>query len=151
MKILFDTNVILDVILNRQPFASNAILLMAAVEEKRIQGFLCATTLTTIDYLVSKALGTAQSRATLKKLLQLYEIAAVDYPVIQAAIESEIKDFEDAVLYEAAKRAGAVGVVTRNKSDFTPVDLPIYLPDELAAIAGLLQMHEEAANYKLKS
>lgn len=150
MKILFDTNVILDVILNRQPFAPNAILLVAAVEEKRIQGLLCATTLSTIDYLVSKALGTESSRATLKKLLQLFEVATVDYPVIQTAIESSIKDFEDAVLYEAAKRAGAVGIVTRNKKDFSPVDLPIYLPDELAAIAGLLRVHEEAASYKVR-
>ncbi|HPY41420.1 MAG TPA: PIN domain-containing protein [Thiolinea sp.] len=150
MKILFDTNVILDVILNRQPFAPNAILLVAAVEEKRIQGLLCATTLITIDYLVSKALGTESSRATLKKLLQLFEVAAVDYPVIQAAIESDIKDFEDAVLYEAAKRAGALGIVTRNKGDFSPVDLPIYLPDELAAIAGLLRVHEEVASYKVR-
>lgn len=150
MKILFDTNVILDVILNRQPFAPNAIWLVAAVEEKRIQGLLCATTLTTIDYLVSKALGTESSRATLKKLLQLFEVATVDYPVIQIAIESGIKDFEDAVLYEAAKRAGAAGIVTRNKSDLSPVDLPIYLPDELAAIAGLMRIHEEAAIYKLR-
>ena len=150
MKILFDTNVILDVILNRQPFATNAILLVAAVEEKRIQGLLCAATLTTIDYLVSKALGTESSRATLKKLLQLFEVATVDYPVIQTAIESSIKDFEDAVLYDAAKRAGAVGIVTRNKKDFSPVDLPIYLPDELAAIAGLLRVHEEAAGYKVR-
>lgn len=149
MKILFDTNVILDVILNRQPFATNAILLVAAVEEKRIQGLLCATTLTTIDYLVSKALGVEQSRATLKKLLQLFEVATVDYPVIQVAIESDIKDFEDAVLYEAAKRAGAEGVVTRNKQDFVPVELPIYLPDDLAVIVGLLQINEEAALYRV--
>lgn len=149
MKILFDTNVILDVILNRQPFATNAILLVGAVEEKRLRGLLCATTLTTIDYLVSKALGTEQSRSTLKKLLQLFEVAVVDHTVIQAAIESGIKDFEDAVLYEAAKRAGADGVVTRNKQDFVPVELPIYLPDELAAIVGLLRIHEEAAQYKV--
>lgn len=150
MKILFDTNVILDVILNRQPFAPSAIVLVAAVEEKQIQGFLCATTLTTIDYLVSKALGTTQARTTLKKLLQLFEIAAVNYPVIQTAIESSIKDFEDAVLYEAAKRAGVVGIVTRNKVDFTHVDLPIYLPDELATIVGLRRIHAEAASYKAR-
>lgn len=149
MKILFDTNVILDVILNRQPFAANAILLVAAVEEKRVHGLLCTTTLTTIDYLVSKALGAEQSRATLKKLLQLFEVAAVNDPVIQVAIKSDIKDFEDAVLYQAAKHAGAEGIVTRNKQDFVPVELPIYLPDELAAIVGLSQIHEEGAQYKV--
>lgn len=137
-------------LLNRAPFATNAIRLMSAVEEKQIQGWLGATTLTTIDYLVAKSLGREAARETLKKLLQLFSVAPVDTKVLQAAIHSAIKDFEDAVLYEAAKQAGVEGIVTRNQDDFTPVTLPIYRPDELIAIAGLMRIHEQAAEYRVK-
>jgi len=57
MKILFDTNVILDVLLDREPFANEAALLMSMVEQAEITGFICATTVTTIHYLATKALG----------------------------------------------------------------------------------------------
>ena len=54
MKIVFDTNIILDVLLIREPFAQMSINLFDAVVSKEIDGYLCATTLTTIDYLVAK-------------------------------------------------------------------------------------------------
>jgi predicted nucleic acid-binding protein len=147
LKILFDTNVVLDVILKREPFVTTAVMLMSAVEERRMTGVLCATTLTTIDYLVSKAKDTYQARATVKKLLMLFEVAAVDSPVLQTAAESGFTDFEDAVLYFAGKRAGVGGIVTRKQDDFTAVELPIYQPDELLAISGLFRIHEQAAAY----
>ena len=56
MKIVFDTNIVLDVLLEREPFASLSINLFNAVEQQVIQGYLCATTITTIDYLLSKSL-----------------------------------------------------------------------------------------------
>ncbi len=51
MKILFDTNVVLDVLIDRKPFSLTASLLFSEVEKGRIEGFLCATTITTIYYL----------------------------------------------------------------------------------------------------
>ena len=59
MKVLFDTNIILDVLLNREPFVANSALLMGYVESEVIEGYLCATTITTLDYLLSKALNKA--------------------------------------------------------------------------------------------
>ena len=61
MKVLFDTNVVLDVLLDREPFASVAAQLLSLADKGRIQGVLCATTVTTIHYLATKAVGRRQA------------------------------------------------------------------------------------------
>ncbi len=134
MKILFDTNVVLDVLLNREPDAVEGIKLFSAVENKIIQGFLCATTITTIDYLCTKAIGRKPAKQAINALLELFFIAEVDRNVLVAAIESDFFDFEDAVLYHAGVHVGVDGFVTRNIKDFTLAKHPIYIPSELSGI-----------------
>lgn len=131
MKILFDTNVVLDVLLNREPFAADAVNLFAAVENKRIQGYLCATTITTIEYLCAKGIGKNSARQAIKALLELFVIAEVNQKILCAAIDSGFADFEDAVLYQAGVYSGVDGVVTRNSKDFRLAEIPIYTPTEL--------------------
>lgn len=131
MKILFDTNVVLDVLLNRAPHATVAIELFSAVEQKRIQGYLCATTLTTIDYLATKIVGKADAKVAIGALLELFFIAEVNQQTLKAATLSDFADFEDAVLYHAGIYAGVNGFVTRNGKDFKTATHPIYTPDEL--------------------
>lgn len=131
MKILFDTNVVLDVLLKREPFAADAVNLFAAVENKRIQGYLCATTITTIEYLCTKGIGKNSARQAIKALLELFVIAEVNQKILCAAIDSGFADFEDAVLYQAGVYSGVDGVVTRNSKDFRLAEIPIYTPTEL--------------------
>lgn len=137
MKILFDTNVVLDVLLARQPFLAVATALFSEVEERRIEGFLCATTLTTVDYLLNKTLPTVQARAAIQTLLHLFEVAAVDKTVLSTAAGSAFSDFEDAVLYFAGKQADVSGLVTRNTQDFVHAEYPVYTPTELWALLAL--------------
>ena len=134
MKILFDTNVVLDVLLNREPDVVAGIELFCAVENKIIHGFLCATTLTTIDYLCTKAIGRKPAKRAINALLELFSIAEVDRKVLVAAIESDFSDFEDAVLYQAGVNVGVDGFVTRNVKDFILAEHPIYTPSELSGI-----------------
>ena len=131
MTILFDTNVILDVMLLRQPFASTAAALMAAVERGEISGMLAATTVTTIYYLTAKAIGQPQAHKEVAKLLMLFSVAPVSGSVLEAALRLPFKDFEDAVIHEAARLAGAQGIVTRNGPDFGRATLRVYAPDSL--------------------
>jgi predicted nucleic acid-binding protein len=134
LKILFDTNVVLDVLLNREPHAIDGIKLFSAVENKIIQGFLCATTITTIDYLCTKAIGRKPAKQAINALLELFSIAEVNRKVLVAAIESDFSDFEDAVLYQAGVYGGVDGFVTRNIKDFALAEHPIYAPSELCGI-----------------
>ncbi|QPK62902.1 PIN domain-containing protein [Methylomonas sp. LL1] len=131
MKILFDTNIILDVLLDRQPHSIAAIELMSSVENKIIDGVLCATTITTIDYLVTKSKGKAASKNAISCLLDLFAVSEVNTVTLRSAINSEFSDFEDAVLYYSGEVFGVDAFVTRNTNDFKLAKLPIYSPIEL--------------------
>lgn len=133
MKVLFDTNVVLDVLLRRQPFYEAAAKLFAHVELREVEGYLGATTVTTLYYFMEKTLGD-EARTELSRLLKLFKIATVNKNVLDKAVTSSVKDYEDAVLSEAALMADLDGVVTRNARDFKNAPLRVFAPEELLAI-----------------
>jgi len=140
VRVLVDTNVVLDLLLDRQPFANDAARIFAMVERAEVEGFLCVTTLTTVDYLLSQSLSEPAVRTAVRRLLSLFGIAAVNRIVLDAAAAGPMRDFEDAVLAESASHVGAERIITRNTPDFaeSPVvalDPPEFLsqfppPDE---------------------
>lgn len=134
MKILFDTNIILDVLLNRPPFVELSANLVSSVEKGVLEGFLCATTITTLDYLITKSRNREIARIEIQKLLTLFQIADVNSTVLSMAIDSGFTDFEDAVQYFSGKCCNINGLVTRNSKDYKQAKLPIYTPDELWSI-----------------
>ncbi len=134
MRVLFDTNVLLDVLLAREPFARAAVELLALVDKGRIDGLLCATTVTTIHYLATKAIGSAAAGRHMRTLLDIFDIAEVNREVLSSSLQVSMKDFEDAVLHEAAIAADASGIVTRNVKDFAKSRIPIYAPEEFLAL-----------------
>ena len=130
MNILVDTNVILDVLLERVPFADSSSRIMALIERKQSIGYLCATTLTTIHYLACKTIGNKAGRQAVQTLLQIYEVAPVDHKVLQTALNTGFKDYEDSVLYAAGVNVGVGAIITRNVKDFASSELPVYTPEE---------------------
>ena len=132
MKVLFDTNIVLDVLLRRQPFYKDAAELFAYVELGKLEGFLGATTVTTLYYFLERALR-GEARLELAKLLSLFSVAAVNQNVLEKAVVSPAKDFEDAVLVEAALLNGLDAVVTQNAKDFKNASLAVFTPEELLA------------------
>jgi len=133
LRVIVDTNVVLDVLLEREPFVESALGVFCLVEESRLDALLCATTITTIDYLLIQSLPVSKARNALRKLISLFEIAAVNRLVIERALASKIQDFEDAVLDEAGQMAGADSVITRNTKDSTGSALKIFDPIEFLA------------------
>ena len=133
MKMLLDTNVVLDVLLARQPFLQDAASLVPLIEQQRIHGYLCATTVTTDAYLVTKEKGAAAAHTALRRLLDLFDVATVNRSILGAALDLPMINFEDAVLHEAARSAGIDGIITRNVKNFSSASLPVYLPRELLA------------------
>jgi predicted nucleic acid-binding protein len=131
LRVLFDTNVVLDLLLDRAPFAEASEQILSRVETGEISGYLCATTITTIYYLAAKSLGAQGALAEIRKLLSLFEIAPVTRPVLESALSSDFSDFEDAVIHEAARQTGAEAIVTRNKPDFTYAEIPVHSPEEM--------------------
>ncbi len=133
MRILFDTNVVLDVLLDREPHAEMAAQLLSLVDQGRIEGVLCATTVATVHYLAAKAVGVESARRHVRELLGLFDVACVDRASLHAALDFDLADFEDAVLHESARAAGATAIVTRNGRDFATAALPVFDPVELLA------------------
>jgi hypothetical protein len=130
--------VVLDVLLNRQPYAVPASRLMVHVEQRRFGGLLGATTVTTIHYLAAKALGHTRARKHIQTLLSLFDVAPVDRAALSEALSLNFRDYEDAVLHESGRRAGATGIVTRDPAGFAAGSLRIYSPDELMRMAEAL-------------
>lgn len=79
-----------------------------------MDGLLCAPTITTIYYLANKSPGAPRTRTHVKDLLSLFEIAPVNRPILESAQELVFADFEDAVLHDAGRHAGADAIVTRD-------------------------------------
>ncbi len=131
MRVLFDTNVILDVLLERQPFSEPALKLLSKAEKGEITGLVCATTITTIYYLVNKTLDRKKANECINLLLNLLEVASVNRIVIETARTLKFKDFEDAVVYASALHSGCSCVVTRNLKDFSASEIPVFSPEEM--------------------
>jgi predicted nucleic acid-binding protein len=133
MNILFDTNVILDALLDREPWAKSALILFQFIEFGHLKGYLGATTLTTIHYIARRNVGTHKATAIIGDLLQLFEVASVTRVVIENALKRPFKDFEDAVLHEAGRLIGVDAIVTRDMAGFDAATLRIYSTEELIA------------------
>lgn len=134
MKILLDTNIVLDVLMDRLPHSEAATELFSKVEDGSVIGYLCGTTITTVFYLAAKTVGTPRAQEEIRKLLQLFEVAPVNRHVLESALVLDFNDFEDAVIHEAARHVGADAIVTRNQKDFKKSRLPIHSAEEMAII-----------------
>jgi predicted nucleic acid-binding protein len=134
MRVLFDTNIVLDLLLDREPFSQDAQTLVSKVEKGEITGLLCATTITTIHYLIGRSSRKEKSAEIIKSLLKLFEIANVTRAVLEEALEVNDRDYEDSVLYKSAYHAGAGMIVTRDRNGFGKSDIPVMNPQELLAL-----------------
>jgi len=131
LRVLFDTNVILDVLLDRNPFSEDAARCLSMAESGEIEGWLCASTVTTLHYLIRKSAGGRNALDAISLLLSLCEIAPVNKTVLESALRLPFKDFEDAVLHESARHSGIDVIVTRNTADFKHSTIPVQFPETL--------------------
>jgi predicted nucleic acid-binding protein len=129
--VIVDTSVVLDVLLARKPFVGPAAEVFGLAERSEIEAYLCATTMTTLDYLLSQSLPRIGVRDTLDSLLALFEIAPVNRPVIEEALKSKVTDFEDAVLEQSGRLVGAEAIVSRDVKGFRHSTLTAFDPVEL--------------------
>ena len=134
MKVLFDTNIILDVLLDRKPFSEHASYILSSVERSEMSGFLCATTITMIHYLLSKHLDKEKAITSITSIMALFEVAPVNRLVIDNALQSKFTDFEDSVLHESARHAGVEYIITRNLKDFKYAKIPAFSPTEFLSM-----------------
>ena len=123
MKILIDTNILLDIALNREPFVEHSSLLWRLAEQKEIIAYISNTSVTDIFYICSKHAGKSTARSFIADILQVFKLANIDENGFRDALSSDINDFEDAVQYTIFKKLDCDFLVTRNKRDFNKPDV----------------------------
>lgn len=136
MNVLIDTNIAIDVLIQREPFYEQSQLILLASEKKLISGFISATTITDIFFIINKTIKNKDiSKNLLKKLVfDTVEVAAVDKSIITQALKSSWDDFEDCVQYYVGESIYADYIVTRNPDDFTNENITVLSPEELLDI-----------------
>ena len=131
MRVLIDTNVILDVLLKRSPFYEAAIEVLKLSVREDIQEFVLASAITDIYYIAYKNMrDKAVVRELLKKLLLIVSVAGVSEEEIQKALELGWKDFEDSVQYSVALLNEMNGLITRNVKDYSSSEIQVWEPNQ---------------------
>ncbi|MCL2350215.1 MAG: PIN domain-containing protein [Defluviitaleaceae bacterium] len=130
MKILIDTNVVLDVLQIRQPyFESSAKIFEWAAKNKK--GSITAAQTTDIFYFVRKGLKNAeQTKQILLKMQSRFEVLSVLHEDVDAALASDMSDYEDALIAHCAARHGVNYIVTRNAKDFESSPVVAITPED---------------------
>ena len=130
-KLFLDTDVVLDHLADRQPFAELAHRLLALAELGQVEACASALTFSHLHYLLRKGRTQTETRELLAKLKRLVKIVAVAEEEIQCALDSEFVDFEDAIQHFSAVSAGGVtAIITRNGVDYAASQLPVLSPHE---------------------
>lgn len=130
-KVLIDTDVILDFFFDREPFSENAALILSQCENKKIVGYVTPVIISNVYYLLSKNAKSEKVIEKLKKLLIIVDVLTIDKRMILAALNSNFKDFEDAIQNYTAEINDKVDVIiTRNTKDYTKSKLAIMNPSE---------------------
>jgi len=132
-NVLIDTDVILDVFLEREPHCTNSKNVLILLDDSGFHGFVTATIIVNIFYHVEKYQNRDVAFACVESLLSNSDLVVLDVnkSVLIAALNFGMTDFEDAVQAVAAKSAGIDFIVTRNKRDFRQSPIPAILPEEL--------------------
>jgi predicted nucleic acid-binding protein len=130
IKALIDTNVILDIALNRDPFFESSSKIFEKIDDQILEGFITASSITDIYYIASKQKDKFHARKFLINLIQILDVIGVDKDIVIQALESEMSDFEDAIQVFSAKSYSIDLVITRNVADFALSDLPVMSPTD---------------------
>jgi predicted nucleic acid-binding protein len=135
-SVLVDTNVVLDVLLDRQPHARHSVALWAHIESGRMRGFLSAHAITTIHYLLRRELGESRTRKVVASLISVFSVAPVDGEVLAEALMSGSHDFEDAVTAAAARHAQCNFIATRDLRGFKGSVVKAIMPETANALVS---------------
>ena len=133
MRVLFDTDVVLDLLLERPGFVEAAAALFDLHDQGALQAYISAITPFNISYIARKVLGRANTEGALYELLASVDVCPVNLAVLQTALALPMPDYEDAAQAASAQAAGLDAIVTRNLTDYKGAPLPVFSPTELLA------------------
>ena len=128
MKVLIDANVLLDVLGRREPHYADSAQVWDLAEAGTIEGYVSAASLPTLFYILRRAKGTDAALEGIRLVRDTFEIVALDEHVVNQALDSDMRDFEDAIQLVSSFRAGAVVLITRDAKGFAASNLVVQTP-----------------------
>ena len=133
-NVFVDTNVLIDVLAKREPFYTDSVRVWTLAEQGQIRGFISVISFHNIYYVVRR-LHTRQAANRMMRLLRdTFTPVPLDHQILDQAIDSDLKDLEDAIQYFSAVRAGSDCIVSRDANAFPQSDLPVLTPTELLTV-----------------
>ena len=135
-NIFLDTNVVLDLLSMRQPSFNDCLAIFRQIENKTIKGFISGLSYSVVFYVISKEIGKPKTLDSLKKLRLILGITPVDSKVIDLALSSDFKDFEDAIQHYSALEMKSDIIITSNIKDFKTSLIPVMTPKQF--VIGLI-------------
>ena len=132
MKVMVDTNIFLDVLIEREPFYADSKAVLKLCENKKIYGFLSASSVTDIFYLIHRELHSVElAYKALGFVFDIVKVLTVTNEDVLNAYIQRAADFEDCLLATCAKSNHCDAIVTRNKKDFLLFGITLLTPEEL--------------------
>lgn len=133
-NLFIDTNVLLDVLDHREPFYKDSAAIWSLAEKGKVRGYISAISFNNIYYILRKQQNHTVIRKTLCLLRDIFNIVTLDQRILNQAMDSNFKDFEDAIQYFSASRVSAECIVSRNLNHYKTSEIPILTPSEYLAL-----------------
>ena len=134
-KILIDTDVILDFFFDRKPHSENSTIILSLCERGLLEGYITPVIISNIYYLLRQTAKHEKVIEKLKQLLALINVLHMDRLVVEKALNSEFKDFDDALQNFSAINHGEIeAIITRNVKDYKKSDIGILTPDSFVRV-----------------
>ena len=131
MRVLVDTNVVLDYLLEREPYTESARKIVLGCKQKKVIGCIAAHTVSNMFFILRKTYSVEDRRTILKDICKLFDVEGIDrLKIIQALDNSDFKDFEDCLQMQCAKSFRADYILTRNLADYRDSEIACISPEE---------------------
>ena len=134
MKVFIDTNIVLDLLLQRRNFLINAEKIFSLAYKGKIVLYFSAVSFVSVTYYLGKHTN-KDIKAVLEDLCKIVKILPFDKHIIEKSLYSNFKDIEDGYQYFTAKENGIPIIVTRNVKDFLVDDISVVTPEEFLAVS----------------
>lgn len=130
-NVFIDTNILMDIFSNREPFVKMSLKIYILGNQKQIQLYTSSNTITTLHYLLKKYIDEDKIRMALEQVLENIQIIPVDANIIRKSLKSNHKDFEDAIQIISAQSIHSMDcIITRDLKDYKNSEIKVFTPDE---------------------
>lgn len=139
MRVLVDTDVVIDFLMAREPFAQWAREIFELNAQRKIQCYVASITPLNVFYVARKTTSLEDRLRIIQQLLLQVEVTAIGREILLRAFDFGFSDYEDAVQYACAEASGVEAIITRNSSDYKDATLPVFSPTDFLAKLKLQQ------------